>query len=609
MANKENIILDNNERNHIIDCIINCFLDIKELKDIFLSLDQNEIKQLSPISKQFYNLLTKKEINFFNIENEIKEHIKDKNSNIFENIIKAFTSTLNNPYLFILEKEMIEKCLNCSKKKSKKIYKESYHSFDLKSRIIHDNIFLEKFFDLEEILDVCRECKNQQYLLKSDYLYLPQILIIILIYDKTFKYKINYPTKDFNIEGFIKKNDEKENLEKYIFKYNLKMLIYKDDENNYKNYKFTNDNDYKKFQNEDKFKNQFILFYKRTRIDSLDKIYEIKNKTNIENKIFPNKDKDFTLYNKFIDENKYKNQKEINNKNLIINENINNEGKNRRYNSHGNIIKENGNNINYDINNFNNNGNNFNMKSQNILNNNFKGFINNDFNKINNIQMNNNIMNKNIYNNPNILNNNSNFNNFNFNFPNNYNFNNNNFNNNHLIISNNINNNINNFNNKNNFNSNNNFYNNNNINYNNNFNFNNNLNYNNEFNNKHYFNNFNNNNNNFNNKNNEYNNINNNKNIYINNNLNNIKNNNLKSDENKNLCLFFNFEEYKKEIYIDINEEETFSKTIEELKYKYSWLNTLKNLKYIFNGKEIKEQNKKIKEIGLKDLSIIYIKL
>ena len=144
------------------------------------------------------------------------------------------------------------------------------------------------------------------------------------------------------------------------------------------------------------------------------------------------------------------------------------------------------------------------------------------------------------------------------------------------------------------------------------------------YNNNSYNNNYKNNNNNNNYNNNNYNNNNyNNKNYnHKNNNINNInsdisENKNILNENNNNiwdssqnnlLCLFFHFEEYNKDIYIDIKEEETFSKAIEELKYKYSWLKKLKNLSYVFGGKEI-DQNKNIKELELKDTDKVIIKL
>ena len=584
MINQENVIFDN-EKN-IIDCIINCFLNIKELRDIFLSLNDNEIKNLSSISLEYYNLLRNQGNNFLKIENEIKKQQILYNRSIFENVIESFISTLNNTYLFTLEKLLIEKCIKCQFKKPPKILKSNYHSIVIKKRVINetDNVSLEKLFESSEVFDICRKCKEKKYLLKSDYIYLPQILIIILIYDKNFKNRINYPTKEFNIKGCIKKNDVNDELEEKIFKYHLKILIYRDEKNNYKNCIFSNDNNYINCQNiNNDLKSPIVLFYKRSRIDDLDKIYEIKYRKNNENiKKYNNNDnnnKDLTLFNDLIKRNKIKNQKGINDINLIKNENINDKIKNISQNNPVNIIKGKENNINNnDINNFNNIENNFNnMKNQNI-NNFIRG--NNDFKNINNnIQLNNNMMNNNIFNGQNYLINNynlNNMNNFNCNFPNNgfnNNFNNNIFINNNFMMNNNVNNIMNNNNNFNNIN-----------------NFNNNINMNN-INNK-----------NITNNNNQINNNN-------NNNFNNNNNNSPQTNEKKILCLLFVFKEYKKEIYIDINEEDTFKKAIEELHYKYSWLYNLKTLKYSFNGNEIKDHDKKIKEIGLNDLSQIDINI
>jgi hypothetical protein len=101
----------------------------------------------------------------------------------------------------------------------------------------------------------------------------------------------------------------------------------------------------------------------------------------------------------------------------------------------------------------------------------------------------------------------------------------------------------------------------------------------------------------------------------INNNYNqnyNIKNQNQNlNDINSNLdgivCLIFTFPAYNKDIYIDIDENETFNKVIEELKEKYMWLKKLNDLQFKCNNKEI-NGNKTVKENGLNDSNKIVIK-
>ena len=123
--------------------------------------------------------------------------------------------------------------------------------------------------------------------------------------------------------------------------------------------------------------------------------------------------------------------------------------------------------------------------------------------------------------------------------------------------------------------------------------------------------------NNINMNNNMYNNMNNNmnnNNMNMNNNMNNnVINNNFNQNniiQNHNIdgivCLIFTFPAYKKDIYIDIGENETFNKVIEELKEKYMWLNKLKDLKFVYNNKEI-DGNKTVKENGLNDSNKIVI--
>ena len=138
--------------------------------------------------------------------------------------------------------------------------------------------------------------------------------------------------------------------------------------------------------------------------------------------------------------------------------------------------------------------------------------------------------------------------------------------------------------------------------------------YNNNFNN---MNNINMNNNMYNNMNNNMNNNNMNMNNNMNNNVinNNFNQNNIIQNQNQNninynidgiVCLIFTFPAYKKDIYIDIGENETFNKVIEELKEKYMWLNKLKDLKFVYNNKEI-NGNKTVKENGLNDSNKIVI--
>jgi len=91
----------------------------------------------------------------------------------------------------------------------------------------------------------------------------------------------------------------------------------------------------------------------------------------------------------------------------------------------------------------------------------------------------------------------------------------------------------------------------------------------------------------------------------------NFNNNNINYNQNDNLeniHLNFIFKEYKKKIYLDINENELFSNTINQLEDKYQWLRRINGKQYFFHKNQI-AQNKTIKEIGLVNNSNISIKV
>ena len=102
-------------------------------------------------------------------------------------------------------------------------------------------------------------------------------------------------------------------------------------------------------------------------------------------------------------------------------------------------------------------------------------------------------------------------------------------------------------------------------------------------------------------------------NINFNNNFNfnmyNNNNNNINLNQNNylgSILLNFTFKEYKKQIYLDINENELFSNAINQLEDKYQWLRKIKGKKYYIHQHEI-DQNKTIKENGLVNNSNISI--
>ena len=515
MENNDN--MEDIMKSNIIRCIIKCFLNIKELNNIFQSM--NQINNLSSIAIQYYHLIknyNNNNNNMNNLESAIKNEISkkqiiqnsdkknntfekqngqnnDKKNNPFENIIETFISSINFENLFNIEKQIFQKCQKCEFKTKNKTFITHYSSFVLNQRVYHGKVFLNKLLEPNKICFNCNKCKEKDILLSiNEFIFVPQIYIIILK-DNINKYKIIYPKKDLNIGCFINNEKGKQNIS-----YKLKSLIIEKEKNIFETYTFFNDNDYSKCNDDDKFNYPIILFYQRPKNPLLDKIDKNNREDSFDEIVIINK-------NENINKSETMN---LLNKNFLININNNNQNNNNKNN-----------NINYQNNNMNNNiSNNFNNNNNSGNNNyiNFNNGINNNFNNYNNNNYNNNVNN---------------------------NFNNNNYNNmNKNINNNNINMNINNRNN----------------------------------------------------------------NIgIIDDNKNSLNEKKLLSEYNI-ICLFFNFKGYNKFIHIFINEEESFSKIIEELKNKYLWFSYLSDLVYIYNGKNINE-NQKIKEIGLKDSSLIYI--
>ena len=109
----------------------------------------------------------------------------------------------------------------------------------------------------------------------------------------------------------------------------------------------------------------------------------------------------------------------------------------------------------------------------------------------------------------------------------------------------------------------------------------------------------------------------NNMNYNMNNNINNNMNISNKNDPNlagnndpKQPTIFvtFTIEKYNKQVYMDINNNETFVNLKTQLEEKYNWLQSIPNKKYFFNGKDITSKNSTIKKLGLIDNSDIIIK-
>ena len=91
-----------------------------------------------------------------------------------------------------------------------------------------------------------------------------------------------------------------------------------------------------------------------------------------------------------------------------------------------------------------------------------------------------------------------------------------------------------------------------------------------------------------------------------------LKNNSLKSNNNseKLLTIIFTFEKCDKHIFIEINENETFSNVIKKLEEKYEWLKYInKEIKYIYNKNEIINRNNTLEELRINDYSTVVFKV
>ena len=130
--------MNENQINQIVRCIIQSFLNIKELNDTLSNLNNNEIKNLSPIQNLYNSLLKDKDKNILEFENELKkEMVKNNINNIFEKIIETFISSIKCKNLFKIIKLLEEKCQNCQFKTPRKEMAFNYFSFDLSKRFIN----------------------------------------------------------------------------------------------------------------------------------------------------------------------------------------------------------------------------------------------------------------------------------------------------------------------------------------------------------------------------------------------------------------------------------------------------------------------------------------
>ena len=492
--------------------------------------------------------------NIQNDESKARQYFKmeNKNPNIIENLF----------YLLVQKKLFCQKCnLN--------MYYYEYNSILLLEIDKNQNNIkiIDKLFGIKNKSEKCPKCNNDCKTEKK-FEEFPQILIAVI--------------NSKNDEKFILKDNFKI-IHNGKFLYSLNCLIEK---NTNDFYYLDNSNWYKiDIKTNDKSEcntiihdiNPSVLFYLGKFSET--KYQNINNNNKMNNSMMPNLNQNNNMMmqmNFNFNNNAFNNNLSMNN---INNKMIFNNASNMNSTNNINMI---------------NNINNMNMNNQLIDNNGVN--LNNMSNTNNQINMNNNQNNMNFQ--MNMLNINNFNNQMNMNSMNNMN-NQVNFNNmNNQMSFNNQNNqmNFNNMNNQMNFNNQNNQMNFNNMN--------NQMGFNN-INNQMIFNNQNNLNNQINFNNNNFQN-----NMQINNTMNNIINNNNQNQqvpEGNIIFVTFTFIRNKKQIFIDVNENETFGNAIKLLAEKYTWFNTNENNIYFFGDKQITNPKMTLKSLGIEDSSDITI--
>ena len=565
-----------NDKNQIVKIFCEFFQNFQKiqiLENKFKSIFSNSIKSDSfqSILSEIYEKVDS-EISFANNRLDISNEVDYSDEyTMFENIKELYMNSSIVQKLFFCVKETKKYCQQCRKL----VYK-----FKLSKMIIlksidetNGNFLFEKLFAQKEKVknEKCKFCKKKIPLSNSKKIIsLPKILVIIC--ENAQNGKLNLKN-NFRLNN----NEDIEYELKCFIEEKTNRLYYKRDDGLW--YKYNEDSNEKYIEN----KIPIVLFF--SLIKSNKKIIN-----NYQNNIWNN----YSTNKKNITEEDHMDLSKSNNNvinfgfnnNTINNErkNMNNTNINANMNNNMHFLNYNTSSINNYVNFMDNNMNNMNNKMS---------IINKDYNNICNTNNNMNIINNFAYNYSNYANNsiNNNVNNITNNNSCNYNLNysrNNYMNMNYNMY--NMNTNINTMNNM--FNKiNNEIY----MNNKNNYKMNNNLNYINTnisnintnintINDMNYMNNINNSNINF-----------------INNTDNSIKNNDMNNSEENLICIIFSFEEYNKQIFIDVNENLEFREVIELLEDKYIWLKYIKERAYIFKKKEItKEQmNYSVKKLGI----------
>ena len=175
------------EKTNIIKYLIRCFLNIKELNNTFISLGENKIKK-SKISAEYYNILKNDLKDFTSLEEEIRNNTKKEigiRKHAFEAIIETFISSLHIQRLFLIKKVLKEKC-KCGLNKRGKVVSSYFSSINLEKRYNLENLNISNFFENSETKNECLNCKKNELLLKSENIYYPEILIIILKHESIY---------------------------------------------------------------------------------------------------------------------------------------------------------------------------------------------------------------------------------------------------------------------------------------------------------------------------------------------------------------------------------------------------------------------------------------
>ena len=94
---------------------------------------------------------------------------------------------------------------------------------------------------------------------------------------------------------------------------------------------------------------------------------------------------------------------------------------------------------------------------------------------------------------------------------------------------------------------------------------------------------------------------------FMNENNNSDRENNQEKEEL--IFVTFTFKKNKKQIYIDVDKNETFRGALIILEDKYEWLKTIPNIRYTFNNKIIRtsDYGKKLCQLGIDEYSDIFM--